>query len=153
MELVGAQVPALSTPENEAGGTPPVDRLPIWKLQRICLGCARGEFDSERRRWGKRSAPARRLPAWDRRHPTSPVHSLAVAVPDRIDAEAPVQGGGPSYPPRFPPPFLPQKGEDHLVGLAFHARREQPGKRRIVSGDRTTPWTGTVHHLSRGQRQ
>ena len=89
-------MPALSTPENEAGGTPPVDRLPIWKLQRICLGCARGEFDSERRRWGERSAPARRLPAWDRRHPTSPVHSLAVAVQDRIDAEAPVQGGGPS---------------------------------------------------------
>ena len=48
------------------------------------------------------------------------------------------------------PKLLPILGL-HLIALATGL--ERIGNRRIVSGDRTTPWTGTVHHLSRGQRQ
>ena len=64
-------------------------------------------------------------PGWCRWYPTSPAHLLAVAIQERIDTEARLQGCGPSQSPRFAQPFLSQERENRLMGLPLHARREK----------------------------
>ncbi len=65
-------------------------------------------------------------------HATSPAHPLAVAVHERVDAKASLQRRGPPQWPRLSQPFLPQQGEDRIVCLALHARREEPEVPNVV---------------------
>ena len=70
--------------------------------------------------------------SWCRWDATSPTHPLAIAVQERIDAEAFLQGCRPPQSPRLPQPFLPQEREDGIVCVALHARREQPEVAHVV---------------------
>ena len=68
---------------------------------------------------GDRVGGVRHVAGGYRWYPTTPAHSLAVAIHERIDPEAFLQGSGPPQSSRFPEAFLTQESEDCIVCLSF----------------------------------